>query len=295
MTWELETGSWRLEEIWERSPRNGQLRRSELLSALVHGVVVLALVSLPYINGGADMKPGPKRAEITSWGEIGYAPVFPRSGSGQAEIRGGGTGGDRNPLRRSKGKLPRFMRESQLTPILVVNRNLNPRLAAEPTVVTPPEINFRNPDMAAFGDPRSNATIPSGGPGTGGGSGTDCCGGIGDGIGPGAGDGGPGGFGGPGGPVYKPGAGISAPVCIYCPQPEYSEEARKSRYQGKVMLWAVIDQHGRVRDVRLVKAVGMGLDEEAIATVQGWRFKPAERGGRAVPVYMTIEVDFHLH
>jgi TonB family protein len=61
------------------------------------------------------------------------------------------------------------------------------------------------------------------------------------------------------------------------------------------MLWAVVGEDGRVRDVRVVRGAGMGLDEQALNTVQGWRFKPSERGGKAVPVYMTIEVDFHLY
>ncbi len=94
---------------------------------------------------------------------------------------------------------------------------------------------------------------------------------------------------------YGVGRGVSPPVCIYCPQPEYSEEARKVRYQGKVMLWAVIDEEGRVRDVRVARGAGMGLDEQAVSTVKGWRFNPAGRNARAVPVYMTIEVDFHLY
>ncbi|MGH9778663.1 MAG: energy transducer TonB [Candidatus Acidiferrales bacterium] len=288
MTWRLETRSWRLEE-------KGQLRRSELLSALVHAAVVLALVSLPYINGGADVKPKPQPVEITSWGEIGsYQPIYPRATGERGETRGGGSGGDRSPFQPSTGRLPRFLPNSQLTPIIVVNRNPNPRLAAEPTVVAP-EVNFKNPDIAAYGDPTANATIPSGGPGWGGGSGTNCCGGIGPGIGPGAGPGGPGGIGGLGEPGYKVGGNVSAPVCIYCPQPEYSEEARKARYQAKVSLWAVVDPEGRVREVRIVRSAGMGLDEQAIATVKSWRFKPAERNARAVPVYMTIEVDFHLY
>ncbi len=284
--------------VWRHEARgwmlDGQLRRSELLSALAHVVVVLALVSLPYLNGATDMKPKPKPVEITSWGEIGpYQPFYPRVARDAGKGGGGGGGGERNPLKASGGRLPRFSLDIQLAPPAAVTRNPNPRLAAEPTVVVPPEISFRNPDTPAYGDPTSRATIPSSGPGERGGIGSGCCGGVGPDKGLGVGPGKKFGIGGD--EPYGVGRGVSPPVCIYCPQPEYSEEARKVRYQGKVMLWAVVDEEGRVREVRVARAAGMGLDEQAVATVQGWRFKPAERGGRAVPVYMTIEVDFHLY
>ncbi|MGH9787156.1 MAG: energy transducer TonB [Candidatus Acidiferrales bacterium] len=281
--WRQEARGWTLDR---------QLRRSELFSALVHGVVVLALVSLPYLNGGANMKPKPKTVEFTSWGEIPYQPIYPRRARA-SKSGGGGGGGERNPLKASRGRLPRFSLEIQLAPPAAVNRNLNPRLAAEPTVVVSPEIKFLNPDTRAYGDPTSNATIPSGGQGHPAGIGD----GTGLGVGPGDGEGvGPGRkFGAGGGEPYGVGGGVSPPVCIYCPQPEYSEEARKARYQAKVSLWAVVDTDGHVRDVRVVRAAGMGLDEQAIATVKSWRFKPAERNNRAVPVYMTIEIDFHLY
>ncbi len=281
--WRQEARGWRLDR---------QLRRSELLSALAHVVVVLALVSLPYLNGATDMKPKPQPIEITSWGEISYQPIHPRAAR-DGKSGGGGGGGERNPLKASRGRLPRFSLDIQVAPPAAVLRNSNPRLAAEPTVVVPPEISFRNPDVQAYGDPASTATIPSSGPGKQGGIGSGCCGGVGPDEGLGVGPGKKFGIG--GGEPYKLSVGMSPPVCIYCPQPEYSEEARKARYQAKVSLWAVVDTEGRVRDVRVVRKAGMGLDEQAIATVQGWRFKPAERNARSVPVYMTIEIDFHLY
>jgi len=278
-------------DLWGLGVWNGQLRRSELLSALVHAAVVLALVSLPYLNGGTDGKPAPKTVEFTSWGEIGHPPIYPRTGR-DGKSGGGGGGGERNPLKASHGRLPRWTLDVQLAPPAAVNRNPNPLLAAEPTIMVRPDMILPSPDVPAYGDPNSTATIPSSGPGSRGGIGTGSDKGVGPGRGPGT---GPGEGGGCCEGAYRVGTGVSPPVCIYCPQPEYSEEARKVRYQGKVGLWAVVDADGRVREVRVTRSAGMGLDEQAMATVQSWRFKPAERNARAVPVYMTIEIDFHLY
>ena len=181
---------------------------------------------------------------------------------------------------------------AQLTPPAAVIRNPHPKLAAEPTVVVPPNIQIQSPNIAAYGDPLADSMIPSGGPGAGGGIGTGSGGGVGSGQGPGV---GPGWGGGYGGGVFRVGGNVSAPVCIYCPLPEYSEEGRKAKYQGLVVLWAVVDENGRVRDIRVQKGLGLGLDEEAIRAAQNWRFKPAERFGKPVPVAMAIEVRFNLY
>jgi TonB family protein len=280
----------RIKDIWDLSPWRGQFQRSELYSALAH-VVVLTLLTVPFLITSTEAKQD-KPVELVPMdlSDIGqYKVTLPQS---TKKAGGGGGGGERNPLPASKGRLPKFSLNAQLTPPAAVIRNPNPRLAAEPTVVVPPDIHIQSPNIAAYGDPTSNATIPSGGPGYGGGIGTGSGGGVGSGMGPGV---GPGRGGGYGGGLFRVGGSVSAPVCIYCPQPEYSEEARKARYQGVVVLWAVIDEQGQVRDVRIAKSLGMGLDEEAIRTVKNWRFKPSERYGKPVPVQFTIEVDFHLY
>jgi TonB family protein len=138
----------------------------------------------------------------------------------------------------------------------------------------------------------SGSLIPSGGPGSGGGIGTGFGGGVGSGGGPGV---GPGFGGGTGGGAFRIGGSVSAPTCIYCPDPEYSEEARKARHQGVVVLWAIVDESGKARSIRVQKSLGLGLDESALRAVQNWRFRAAERFGKPVPVYMTIEVNFHLY
>jgi TonB family protein len=88
---------------------------------------------------------------------------------------------------------------------------------------------------------------------------------------------------------------VSAPRVIYSPDPEYSEEARKAKYQGTVILWVVVGPDGRVHDVRVARSLGLGLDEKAMEAVKNWKFEPSRKDGQAVAVGVNIEVNFHLY
>jgi periplasmic protein TonB len=202
---------------------------------------------------------------------------------------GGGGGGDRDKLAASKGVLPKQSRE-QITPPAVVVRNEAPKLAVDPTVVAPQiQLSMTGP----IGDPLSKILgPPSNGTGSGGGIGSGSGGGVGSGRGPGV---GPGYGGGIGGGVYKVGGGVSAPRAIFAPDPEYSEEARKAKYQGTVVLYMIVGPDGRARDIRVMRSVGMGLDEKAIEAVRTWKFDPARRDGQAVAVQINVEVSFRLY
>jgi protein TonB len=206
------------------------------------------------------------------------------------QTHGGGGGGDHDKLAASGGAAPRFANE-QLTPPTVVIRNENPVLAAEPTVVGPPDIVL--PAVDKTGNPLTSIpNPPSNGTGSGGGMGSGEGGGIGGGNGPGVGEG----FGGgSGGGVYRVGGGVSAPRAVYDPDPEYSEQARQAKYQGSVMLWAIIGPDGRPRNLRVARSLGMGLDEKAAEAVSRWRFEPALKDGRPVAVQISIEVVFRLY
>lgn len=204
------------------------------------------------------------------------------------ESGGGGGGGDRDKIRASKGRLPR-QALYQLTPPSVVVRNEAPKLAVEPTVVAPP---IQLSELGPLGDPLSKIGPPSNGIGTGGGIGSGSGGGVGSGTGPGV---GPGHGGGIGGGAYRIGGGVSAPRAIYSPDPEYSEEARKAKYQGTVVLWLIVGTDGRPREIRVVRSVGMGLDEKALETVRTWKFEPGTKGGQAVAVQVNVEVTFRLY
>jgi TonB family protein len=203
---------------------------------------------------------------------------------------GGGGGGDRDKLAASKGAAPKFARE-QVTPPAVVLRNDHPQLAVEPTVVGPPDIKL--PSFPTTGDPMAKIFgPPSNGTGSNGGIGSGGGGGIGSGNGPGV---GPGYGGGIGGGAYRVGGGVSAPRVLYSPDPEYSDEARKAKYQGSVVLWIIVGADGRVRDVRVQRTLGLGLDEKAIEAVRKWRFEPAMKNGQPVAVQVNVEVNFRLY
>ena len=203
---------------------------------------------------------------------------------------GGGGGGDRDKLAASKGALPKLSRE-QFAPPAAVIRNPDPKLAVEPTVVVPPEIKL--PHDGPLGDPMSAVLgPPSNGTGFGGGIGSGSGGGVGSGRGPGV---GPGWGGGIGGGPYRVGGGVSAPRAIYSPDPEYSEEARKAKYQGTVVLYVVVGADGRPHDLRVTRSLGLGLDEKAIEAVRTWKFDPAKKDGQAVAVQVNIEVNFRLY
>ena len=203
---------------------------------------------------------------------------------------GGGGGGDRDKLQASKGAPPKFARE-QFTPPAVVIRNPDPKLPMAPTVVGPPDLKISS--MPNLGDPLSKVLgPPSNGTGSGGGIGSGSGGGVGSGRGPGV---GPGYGGGIGGGAYRVGGGVSAPRAIYQPDPEYSEEARKAKYQGTVVLWCVVGPDGRVRDVKVQRSLGLGLDEKAIEAVKTWKFEPARKDGTPVAVQINVEVNFRLY
>jgi TonB family protein len=94
---------------------------------------------------------------------------------------------------------------------------------------------------------------------------------------------------------YRVGGGVSPPKALYAPDPEYSEEARKARYQGTVVLWLVVDTNGLPQRIRVQRSLGKGLDEQAVAAVQRWRFEPSKKDGKPVPVMINVEVNFRLY
>jgi protein TonB len=207
---------------------------------------------------------------------------------------GGGGGGEHERLPAPKGKLPKVAMQ-QITPPAMVVHNEQPKLVAEPTVVAPPQLRLAENHMPNLGNPEA-AAIPSAptsnGIGSGGGIGSGSGGGVGLGHGSGV---GAGSGGGAGGGVFKVGGGISAPQALSTPDPEYTEEARIAKTQGKCVLWLVVDDKGRPRDIRIVRGLGFGLDAKAIEAVKQWRFQPALKDGRPVNVQISVEVGFHLY
>ena len=95
-------------------------------------------------------------------------------------------------------------------------------------------------------------------------------------------------------PEYKPGPGMTPPRAIESPQPEYSEKARKAKYQGYCVLSLVVGTDGLPRDIRVVRSLGMGLDEKSIEAVQKWKFEPARKDGQPVAVRIKVETSFRI-
>jgi periplasmic protein TonB len=92
--------------------------------------------------------------------------------------------------------------------------------------------------------------------------------------------------------VYEVGAGVSAPRLIEKAAPDYSDEAREARIEGAVSMSVEIHPDGRAHNIQVTRALGSGLDEQAIAAVEQWRFEPGLKAGEAVIVNATIVMNF---
>lgn len=263
----------------------GRKKQSGAYSLLIHVTVVVLLFTLASTKVVQD-----KVKEVTSLiAPVDLSEYKPTPGP-QKPSGGGGGGGDRSPLPAAKGRLPKVSLK-QFTPPVQVYNNLNPKLPMEPTIIAPPDVNLPNVNMAQYGDPLAKIGPPSNGPGSGGGIGSGSGGGVGSGKGGGFGPGEGGGF---GGGVFRVGGGVTAPVPLYKPEPEYSEEARKAKYQGTVVLSVIVDATGIPRNVKVLRSLGLGLDEKAIEAVEKWKFRPGYKDGKPVAVSASIEVNFRL-
>ena len=230
-----------------------------------YGIVTLGLILLVFIASMAppvatfleEQKP-PTELVLTSPPAVGHDS-------------GGGT---HEKLPASKGAPPKISKVIPLAPPTV-------HPVAEPVLPTPASVlgpTAPPPVLTAqMGLPAGVSGPASNGSGSGGGIGSGHGGGLGSGNG-----------------AYRVGGGVSAPVATYSPEPEYSEEARKAKYQGEVWLSVIIGTDGRAHDIRVSRSLGLGLDEKAIESVKTWKFEPGKKDGVAVAVQIQVEVDFHL-
>jgi len=263
-----------------------KFRSSSLaFSMIAHVVVVFAILFVPMWLVKQATKATNTNVELLDPSQLtlNLPPKPDKSG-------GGGGGGRREVIPASKGKLPRPS-DKQLTPPTPKIVNLDPILAVEPTVIVPQLNSFPNINIANYGDPLGIPGPPSSGPGTGGGIGTGTGGGVGSGKGGGV---GPGEGGGIGGGVFRVGGGVSAPSIVYRVEPTYSEEARKAKYQGVVVLSAIVRKDGTIEILKVVRGLGLGLDENAIQALKQWKFRPGMKNGVPVDVALNIEVNFSL-
>ncbi|HEY6370455.1 MAG TPA: TonB family protein [Candidatus Sulfotelmatobacter sp.] len=95
-------------------------------------------------------------------------------------------------------------------------------------------------------------------------------------------------------PAYRVGGDVTAPKVIYSPEPEFSEVARKAGYQGTCAVSLIVGTDGRPRQIRVIRKLGMQLDEKAIQALREWKFEPAQKDGKPVAVSIEVEFSFHL-
>lgn len=86
----------------------------------------------------------------------------------------------------------------------------------------------------------------------------------------------------------------TSPRIVYKVEPQYSREARQAGLEGSVVLRIIVGADGTPRDLKVVRSLGLGLDEKAIAAVSKWHFAPATKSGEPVEIQAQIEVNFRL-
>jgi TonB family protein len=265
-----------VKSIWGMYERD---KRSNWYSLAIHAAVATLLLTVLSAHDSIEKK-------IRENLHIIDPNIQPYQPPKQQTAQGGGGGGAHAPTPVAKGQLPKRTLKQFVPPQVVMNEH--PKLAVVPSLIDVPTPKV---DINQYGDPLAHLGIPSNGPGSGFGMGSGSGGGVGSGNGGGY---GPGSGGGVGGGVYRVGGGVSAPSVLYKVDPEYSEEARKAKYSGTVLISLIVDPQGHAQNIKVVRSLGLGLDEKAMEAVAKWRFKPGLKDGRAVAVQATIEVNFRL-
>ncbi len=285
------------ELVHERAELRTRRMESGVASLLIHVMLVSFFVYMairkieapPELNNVVYIPTAPMNLPFESTGPDG----------------GGGGGGGKNEKELpAPGRMPDTARFQFMPPDPGQPKPLMPSespLDNRPTVQMP--IDIPQDASLPIGDMTGPPGSTSSGPGSGGGIGT----GTGTGVGPGKGAGyGPGEGGGMGGGrgggigsgvgPYVVGNGVSEPIPIYNPRPNYTEEARKARMEGVLVLQAIIRRDGSVDTFKVIKGLGYGLDEISINTIATkWKFKPGTLRGVPVDVLANIEVTFRLY
>ena len=261
------------------SPR---IIRAQTVSLLTHAAMIaaLALVAL-YLHRSAK----PSGADVTT---VQSHLKFPRSLLGR-EIglrpdEGAGSGGGRTPIPTTAGNLVPASSIQLVKPSLPVKQEA--QIPVPPTILDASAASVLT-FVDKIGLPWMHEDTNSPGPGD---SNT-----IGSSRGNTMGDGEKDGPGGQGSSLTKYSAGVTWPKCAYCPDPQYSDEAREAKLQGAVTLLVLVGADGRALQIRIVRGIGLGLDDKAVQAIRGWKFVPAlDASRRAVPAWVTVEAVFRL-
>jgi protein TonB len=256
-------------------------KRSALVSGILHAVAIALIVLATGSKTAQRLVP---HTRLIGSRDIHPYLVRPRG------AEGGRGGGSRDDAPASRGPMPKATARPFVPPVAVV-RNDHPILTMEPALLSPVDMPMPHADQ--YGLPDGVIGPGSNGPGWAGGIGAGCCGGAGDHRGQGYGNhDGPGG-GISGGPVAFAGS-ASAPVLLWKTEPEYSEEARKAKVQGTVILRIEVDSRGRAQLITVERSLGLGLDDRAVEAVRRWKFKPGYQNGKPVVTVAIVEVNFRL-
>lgn len=271
-------------ELWN-PPR--KYRRVQLLVFLGHALIAL-LILVPLLPS-LSQPPVQATNNFVPIDISPYQPIFHHKPG--KKLSGGGGGGVRDQKPPTRGRLPKFARTQFAPPMVKIMPH--PKIQVQATVLGPPNVKLPSPKLPNYGDPLRKLITDSGGPGDGGGIGTGSAGGVGSGSGGGV---GPGFQSGTGGGYPQAGeGGYGQPVCLFCPNPQFSDEAVKLKYQGTVLVRLVVTKDGRAKNIQVVRSLGLGLDQKAIAAVRTWRFKPAVGpSGRPAAVVLVVEISFRL-
>jgi periplasmic protein TonB len=266
-----------VKEIWSKDENFGW---TQAIALAAHAVII-ALLIVPFLT---NMLPTTTQAknklDVTP---LDISPYVAKLPAGNNKAGGGGGANDHTNTPVNKGRPPRFTMTQYAAPTL--HPNPQPKLPMEATLLGPPDLKISSA-LTNLGDPMAAGPGDSLGHGDGTGIGS----GTGGGLGPGEG-------GGTGGGMFRAGVnGVGLPTCFYMPNPPYSDEARKAKYSGVVLVEAVITVDGRVTNPRVIKSPGLGLDESTTNTMRTWRCKPVTGpNGKPVPVLVPFEVTFRLY
>ncbi len=263
---------------WEQSPRTG---RAQGASFLTHAAILSALILVALHPQGPKRDPAPPGERLTNYLPLPTKLLDSLRGPRPSGGSGNGSGHDSRPTRQ--GNLPALSSIQLLKPTL--RQNQDPEMPVPPTILDPSA-----PRVLTAVDNLGLPWMPEQNNSSGRGKGHTIGDGPGDSIGDTPGDG----VGqGPTPGVYHPG--MTLPSCAYCPDPQYTDEAREAKLQGQVTLQVLVGADGRASQIRIVQGIGMGLEERAKQAIRGWRFVPArDAARRAVPAWVTVEAVFRL-
>jgi len=261
-----------------------------IVSALMHGVALAGIVA-----AAAASRPTPAIVERDARAVAPSPIALPRIIFKMPQRVGGGGGGggggnrDRAPIRHAEGRGhdAARLRTRQTPP--TTGETIFEHVDQLPAVLLDARPLASGTDVHA-GLPIGGVSFgDSQGPGSGGGVGTGTGTGIGSGVGPGV---GPGSGGGIGGGVYRPGGSVLAPRLLREVKPKYTSDALREKVQGAVWLELVVTRSGTPTNIRVVRSLERGLDQEAIAAMEQWRFVPGMLAGAPVDVEVVVLMEF---